>query len=102
MQQGTEVIVEHNHRPVAVIKPPDPASPGRKLSECIACAEAYEQNLVEAPVSHDSFGSDVQAAINERRDPFEPFMGIVLDSSVLISAKPWNSTMGVIAQPKPS
>src|SRR5271165_6293847 len=43
VQQGIEVVVEQDHRPVAVIKPSHPAGPGRKLSECIALAEAYEK-----------------------------------------------------------
>jgi hypothetical protein len=37
-QEGVEVIVEKDHRPVAVIKTP-PVT-GRLLSECIALAEA--------------------------------------------------------------
>ena len=40
VQQGVEIIVEQDHRPVAVIK--TPAAPGRKISECIALAKAYE------------------------------------------------------------
>ena len=43
VRQGFEVIVEQDHRPVAVIKPPQ--NPGRKIEECIALAKAYEEKL---------------------------------------------------------
>jgi len=48
MQTGVEVIVEQDHRPVAVIK--TPPKPGRKISECIALAKAYKEKLGYAPV----------------------------------------------------
>jgi antitoxin (DNA-binding transcriptional repressor) of toxin-antitoxin stability system len=48
VQEGIEVIVERDHRPVAVIKTPQ--GPGRKISECIALAKAYEEQLGYAPV----------------------------------------------------
>jgi hypothetical protein len=38
-EEGLEVIVEQDHRPVAVIKTPQGS--GRKLSDCIAIAKAY-------------------------------------------------------------
>jgi len=38
VQQGVEVIVEQDHRPVAVVRTPQ--GPGRKISECIALAKA--------------------------------------------------------------
>ena len=38
VQQGIEVVIEQDHRPVAVIRSPLPK--GRLLSECIALAEA--------------------------------------------------------------
>jgi len=65
-------VVEQDHRPVAVIKPSQPAGPGRKLSECIALAEAYERKLGYAPLPDHAFARDVQAAIDERRDPIDP------------------------------
>ena len=72
VQQGIEVVVEQDHRPVAVIKPSHPAGPGRKLSECIALAEAYEKKLGYAPLPDLDFTRDVQAGIDEHRDPIEP------------------------------
>jgi antitoxin (DNA-binding transcriptional repressor) of toxin-antitoxin stability system len=53
VQEGVEVIVEQDHRPVAVIKTPQ--GPGRKISECIALAKAYEEKLGYAPVPDSDF-----------------------------------------------
>ena len=70
VQDGAEVIVERDHRPVAVIKMPQ--GPGRKISECIALAKAYEENLGYAPVPDPDFAKDVQAAIDAHREPLNP------------------------------
>ena len=69
-EEGLEVIVEQDHRPVAVIKTPQ--GPGRKLSECIAIAKAYEANLGYAPVPDADFATDVQAAADAHREPLNP------------------------------
>ncbi len=68
VQQGVEIIIEQDHRPVAVLKPSTSARPGRKLSECIALAKAYEEKLGYAPVPDADFAKDVQAGIDSRRD----------------------------------
>jgi antitoxin (DNA-binding transcriptional repressor) of toxin-antitoxin stability system len=70
VQEGVEVIVERDHRPVAVIKMPH--GPGRKISECIALAKAHEEKLGYAPVPDPDFATDVQAAIDAHREPFSP------------------------------
>ena len=70
VQDGVEVIVEQDHRPVAVIK--TPPKPGRKISECIALAKAYEEKLGYAPVPDPDFARDVQAAIDAHREPLNP------------------------------
>lgn len=67
---GLEVIVEHDHRPVAVIKTLQ--GPGRKLSDCIALAKAYEERLGYAPVPDGDFGADVEAAIDAHREALNP------------------------------
>lgn len=67
VQEGVEVIVEQDHRPVALIKAPQ--GPGRKLSECIALAKAYEAKLGYAPVPDADFAGDVEAAIDAHREP---------------------------------
>ena len=64
VQEGVEVIVEQDHRPVAVIKAPQ--GPGRKISECIALAKAYDEKL---GVPDPDFAKDVQAAIDAHREP---------------------------------
>jgi hypothetical protein len=68
--EGLEVIVEQDHRPVAVIKTPQ--GPGRKLSECMAIAKAYEEHLGYAPVPDADFAADVQAAIDAHLEPMNP------------------------------
>jgi antitoxin (DNA-binding transcriptional repressor) of toxin-antitoxin stability system len=72
VQQGIEIVIEQDHRPVAVLKPSAPVRPGRKLSECIALAKAYEAKLGYAPIPDGDFAKDVQAGIDARRDSFEP------------------------------
>jgi adenylosuccinate synthase len=64
--------MEQDHRPVAVLKPSEPSRPGRKLSECIALAKAYEEKLGDAPIPDEDFAKDVQAGIDARRDSFGP------------------------------
>jgi antitoxin (DNA-binding transcriptional repressor) of toxin-antitoxin stability system len=70
VQEGAEVIVEQDHRPVAVIKTPQ--GPGRKISECIALAKAYEERLGYAPVPDADFAKDVQEAVDAHREPLNP------------------------------
>jgi hypothetical protein len=70
VQHGVEVIVEHDHQPVAVIRTPQ--GPGRKIGECIAQAKAYEEKLGYAPVPDPDFAKDVQAAIEAHREPLHP------------------------------
>ena len=72
VQQGVEIVIEQDNRPVAVLKPSAPAPPGRRLSECIAMAKAYEDRLGYAPIPDDDFARDVEAGIDTRRDSFEP------------------------------
>jgi antitoxin (DNA-binding transcriptional repressor) of toxin-antitoxin stability system len=38
VQHGVEIVVERNHRPVAIVRSPLPK--GQMLSECIALAES--------------------------------------------------------------
>jgi len=66
VQQGIEVIVEQNHRPVAVIK--TPAAPGRKISEVIAALEASGANAI----LDEDFAQDVKEAIQTYRESWNP------------------------------
>jgi len=70
VQAGVEVIVEQDHRPVAIIRTPQ--GPGRKISECIALAKAYEEKLGYTPIPDPGFATDVQAAVDAHREPLDP------------------------------
>ncbi len=65
VQGGVEVIVEQDHRPVAVIKTPQ--GPGRKISECIALMPADSTATIDP-----DFAKDVEAAIDAHRGPLNP------------------------------
>jgi hypothetical protein len=69
-EEGVEVIVEQDHRPVAVIK--SPQGPGRMIGECIVLAKAYEEKLGCPPTPDADFAVDVQAAIDAHREPLNP------------------------------
>jgi antitoxin (DNA-binding transcriptional repressor) of toxin-antitoxin stability system len=66
VQQGVEVVVEQDHRPVAVIRSPLPK--GRLLSECIALAEARGSTATV----DESFMKDVEEGIASRSHPWKP------------------------------
>jgi hypothetical protein len=87
VQEGFDVIVEQDHRPVAVIKPPQ--GPGRKISECIALAKAYEEKPGCVPVPDPDFAKDAQASIDAHSEPFgPPSWDYSSTSGVLIDAEP--------------
>ena len=66
VQEGFEVIVEQDHRPVAVIKAP-PAI-GRKISEVIAALEGNECNAL----LDEDFAEDVRKGIQTYRESWNP------------------------------
>lgn len=66
VQEGVEVIVEQDHRPVAAIRQPFPK--GRLLSESIALAEARGVSAV----LDEGFMNDVEEGIAERNTPWNP------------------------------
>lgn len=67
IERGNEVIIEsEDHRPVAVMKQPQPV--GRKISECIALAKAYEEKLGYGPIPDEQFARDVQEFIDAHRE----------------------------------
>ena len=70
VRRGTEVVIEEDHRAVAVIKTPH--GPGRSIDECVALAKQYEERLGYAPVPDPDFAEDVQAAIDAHREPLDP------------------------------
>ena len=65
VRQGLEVVVEDDHRAIAVLRPTEP--PRRKISECIAMLPADSTATIDA-----DFAGDVEAAIAAYREPLEP------------------------------
>lgn len=66
VQQGIEIVIEQNHRPVAVLKPSKPA--GRMISEVLADLKARGS---EATID-DDFAHDIEEGINAHRQPWTP------------------------------
>ena len=66
VQQGAEVIVEQDDRPVAIIR--SPRQSGRRISEILR--EARERN---SDVTLDpDFGTDLEAVIALHQEPWKP------------------------------
>jgi hypothetical protein len=66
VQEGAEIVVERDHRPVAVIRSPLPQ--GLLLSECIALAEARGSTAT----LDEGFMKDVEEGIASRSQPRNP------------------------------
>ena len=66
VQRGVEVVVEQDHRPVAIIRAALPK--GRLLSECIALAQARAATAIP----DEGFIRDVEEGIAERSKPWNP------------------------------
>ena len=66
VQEGAEIVIEQDHRPVAVIRSPLPR--GRLLSECIALAEARGSTVT----LDEGFMQDVDRGIAHRTQPWTP------------------------------
>ena len=65
VQQGTEVVIEQDHQPVAVLRPAVP--PRRKISEIRALMPKKSTATIDA-----DFARDVQAAIDSHPEPLKP------------------------------
>jgi antitoxin (DNA-binding transcriptional repressor) of toxin-antitoxin stability system len=70
VREGVEIVIERDHRPVAVIR--TPASAGRSIDEAIAIADAFEAKLGYSPVPGPDFAKDVQEGIDAHREPLDP------------------------------
>ena len=70
LKHGAEVVVEQDHRPVAVISPVK--GPGRPIDECIALAKARAEKLGCAAVPDADFAADVEEGIGGRQEPGNP------------------------------
>jgi antitoxin (DNA-binding transcriptional repressor) of toxin-antitoxin stability system len=69
VQAGVEIVIERDARPLAVIRAASP--PRRTISECIALAEAHEQETGETPVLDPDFAADVEEIVRNRK-PWNP------------------------------
>lgn len=69
VQAGTEVIIERDAQPLAVIRAAAPVR--RTISECIALAEAHERESGNAPVLDPDFVADVEEIVGNRK-PWNP------------------------------
>lgn len=72
VKHGLEVVIEQDNRAIAVLKAPTPSGRGRKLSECIALAKAYEAQFDSPPTPDEDFAKDVLAGIEAHREAFDP------------------------------
>jgi len=66
VREGAEVIIEHDARPVAVVRPAE-VFRGRLLSESIALAEAHAKELGYEPTMDPGFAADLREIINSRK-----------------------------------
>jgi antitoxin (DNA-binding transcriptional repressor) of toxin-antitoxin stability system len=66
VRAGTEVIIEDEARPVAILRAAD-SHPGRLLSESIAMAEAHAKELGYEPTLDPDFAADLEEIINSRK-----------------------------------
>lgn len=65
VRAGAEVVIEHDARPVAVVRPADPVR--RTLSEFIEFLRRHSMAKVDP-----DFAMDVRAAVESHREPLEP------------------------------
>ena len=65
VQAGTEVVIERDAQPLAVIRAAAP--PRRTISECIALMPAESTATIDS-----DFAKDVEAAIAAHREQLEP------------------------------
>lgn len=63
---GAEIVIEHDARPVAVVRPAE--SHVRRLSESLRLARERGSSVTPDP----DFAKDVKAAIESHREPLSP------------------------------
>jgi antitoxin (DNA-binding transcriptional repressor) of toxin-antitoxin stability system len=66
VQQGLEVVIEQDHRPVAILRPPQRS--GRLVSEILR--EARQRN--STVTLDEDFGNDMEAIIASQQQPWTP------------------------------
>lgn len=65
VQSGTEIVIERNAQPVAVLRPAEPRR--RKLSKIMASLSEQSTATIDP-----DFAADVQAFIDRHREPLNP------------------------------
>jgi prevent-host-death family protein len=71
VREGAEVVIEHDARPVAVVRPADTFR-GRLLSESIALAKAHAKELGYEPTLDPDFAADLEEIVENHRRPLNP------------------------------
>lgn len=71
VREGAEVVIEHDARPVAVVRSAE-LFRGRLLSESIALAKAHAKELGYEPTLDADFVADLEEIINSHRKPLNP------------------------------
>ena len=66
VREGLEVVIEQDHRPVAVLRPPHRS--GRLVSEILR--EARQRN--STVTLDEDFGADMEAIIASQQQPWNP------------------------------
>jgi antitoxin (DNA-binding transcriptional repressor) of toxin-antitoxin stability system len=66
VQQGVEIVIEQDNRPVAVLKPSKPV--GRMISEIVADLKARGSSAV----MDADFARDIEEGIKAQRQPWTP------------------------------
>ena len=66
VREGAEVVIEHDARPVAVVRSTE-LFRARLLSESIALAEAHAKELGHEPTMDPDFAADLKEIINSRK-----------------------------------
>ncbi len=66
VQQGVEIVIEQDDRPVAVLRPSQPV--GRMISEIVEDLKARGSQAV----MDDSFAHDIEEGIKAQREPWNP------------------------------
>lgn len=68
-RSGAEVIIEDGEHQAVVLHIAEPVR--RTISECIALAEAHENETGKAPILDADFADDVEAILSHRK-PWNP------------------------------
>jgi len=66
VRDGAEIVIEHDARPVAVVRPVEPHV--RRLSESLRLAREHASTAT----LDSGFAEDVEAAVEGHRDPLSP------------------------------